>query len=183
MADDDVLPLFDLPPPRTPPARLTQSVIEAMSDEFLEQDILAFVMQRTQPGRPAEAARLASLPLPLQAFYSTFIVEAEVYNGGFNQLFYNHGGAVARLAVLGYTAIRSPARSALVAEAVERLLAHMPELRAAWQDDTMEAFMGSYDLQVFDDLDDRFVALHDAEEGQALRIKYIRQHAASLEVD
>jgi len=59
----------------------------------------------------------------------------------------------------------------------------MPELRAAWQDDTMEAFMGSYDLQVFDDLDDRFVALHDAEEGQALRIKYIRQHAASLEVD
>ena len=43
--------------------------------------------------------------------------------------------------------------------------------------------MGSYDLQVFDDLDDRFVALHDAEEGQALRIKYIRQHAASLEVD
>jgi hypothetical protein len=100
-----------------------------------------------------------SLPPGLRAIYTTYVVDMEVSNGGFNQFFWNPSSRYAEDALQGYellgaTEYAAVLRSALAirAEEQERLA---PYDRAG----TLEAFSGSYQVTGLGKADESYYAL------------------------
>ena len=158
------------------PAELTPEIVSALDGEDLEMAVLEVVAANIDPGSEGWLERLDRLPKEVQIAYATAVVEAEVLNGGFNQLFYNEALLVPT-AVDGYQAIGAGDLAAIVRESFERAIAKSAELGWAWEPRTLQSFMDSYDLAIFDDLDDRFVALGAEERGRALRADFIHSNA------
>jgi hypothetical protein len=76
---------FDFTVPPTPEA-ITSDLLAATADDVIENVLLNYVLDVLQH-RPDTAE---DLPIALQAHYLAFILDCEVLNGGFNQLFFNH---------------------------------------------------------------------------------------------
>src|SRR5688500_14341087 len=63
--------------------------------------VLQHVHLQIQAGAD-EVDVVATLPKGTRAIFTTFLVDAEVNNGGFNQFFYNPHGELAGIALSGY---------------------------------------------------------------------------------
>jgi hypothetical protein len=75
------VPTFEFILPPTPEA-ITAELFASTSDDILENVLLNYVLDVQQRFPDL----LGELPVALQAHYVAFVVDAEVLNGGFNQL-------------------------------------------------------------------------------------------------
>jgi hypothetical protein len=155
---------------------LNPMILGAIDDERLEQAIADYLWGRAQALGVDVTRVLSHLDLAFSHVYATWITEAEVYNGGFNQYFFNSSGRLAPEAAEGYVTIGSPERALIVRTAMERVLGHSETLASAWSERTLEAFSESYKLEIFADLDEAFFAMDDVENASELRVAFIRAH-------
>jgi len=157
---------FDSSVPPTPDA-ITSDLLDATSDDVIEFLLLNYVLDVLQH-RPDTAE---GLPIALQAHYLAFILDCEVLNGGFNQLFFNHpemaGDASQAFQYLGMDQV-----AALVTKTSELYQEVRSRHEAAKSAGTVEAFAKTYEGSPFDELDSLYWEQQD--EWRLERIKYIR---------
>jgi len=153
---------------------LAPDVLAGISDDLLESALIDYVGERLSEGDD-ELEAVAALPSALQHWYIAFLVDAEVLNGGFNQLFFNPTGALAAEAPAAFAKIGIPAAGHLVEQAIRLLEQHAPALEAAAEAGTIEAFIESYIDQPFGQLDRQYAAAED--EWRSARLRYLRSQA------
>lgn len=167
---------FDIvPPPKLD--RLSPDAIAGIGDDEVESSLVHYVVDHLLSNGEGPDA-LARWPEGLQAWYITFVVDAEVLNGGFNQLFFNSSGALTPAAPWAFERIGSYAAADLVRRALELLARHAPALEAAADAGTPEAFIATYRDQPFAELDQRYSELE--KELRSARLRFIRQQVESL---
>src|SRR5687768_11452474 len=81
---------------------LTPELLAALSADDIGDAVLQHVEWRVRRHASDRAAAIHGLPPGVRAIYATFLVDAEVNNGGFNQFFYNPHGELAGIALSGY---------------------------------------------------------------------------------
>ena len=109
---------------------------------------------------PESAYRsIAAMPEVLAIVWAAWWLEAEWSNGGFNQYFWNSSGQFAIEAVAALDALGRPERADLVRSATDTYVNRTPELQPLRDDDSLEAWSASYELEAFDELDERFASL------------------------
>ena len=101
-----------------------------------------------------------------------FMVDGEVNNGGFNQLFWNDSRRSVSLAREAFQLIGATDHLQLLDEAVARLDANLDRFKRYAVLRTLDAFSESYAEGVFDDLDRRYFDL----DADPLLVAYIRSH-------
>jgi hypothetical protein len=125
-------------------------------------------------GRTELSTLLALMPKPVLQLASAHIVQSEVRNGGFFQLFANSSGKAAVEGLKGFALIGTPQIAAVVQGAMERLGDPYPTGRSARQkansavrNVAVEAAGGKVDswFSAFDAEDDAFYDLIDTENG------------------
>jgi len=142
---------FNIIVPSTPEA-ITSDLLAATSDDIIENVLLNYVLDFLQH-RPDNAE---DLPIALQAHYLAFILDCEVLNGGFNQLFFNHP-EMADDATEAFQYLGMEQTSALVTKASElyqQVASRHEEARSAG---TVEAFAKTYEGSTFAELDGLYV--------------------------
>lgn len=82
-------------------------------------------------------------------------------NGGINQYFWNSAGQFAVEAVAALRTIGMSDHADIIGAAIATFIENEPELRPFRQDGSLDAFSASYELETFEDLDQRFVAIQD----------------------
>jgi len=164
----------------TPPAALsilTPAGLVAISDDDLEGALITYVVEKALPD-PNDPAAVAALPSGLRAWYLTFVVDAQVLNGGFNQLFFNPTGALVPDAPAALTSVGIPEAADLVTAALYLLGEHAPALEAAVEAGTVEAFMETYIDQPFAELDNAYGAAQET--FRLARIRFVREQATAF---
>jgi hypothetical protein len=110
---------------------------------------------------------------PIKFFYATNAVFNEMMNGGFNQLIFNSGKVWIIAAFEGFQAIGLPEIASQMVKGVEILDANMDKL-SPYLDGTIESFSKSYELKLFDEIDEAFS--NNQQEIELKTIQYIRNH-------
>jgi hypothetical protein len=104
--------------PRPRIESLTESEIGRLDPEDIDIAVIDFVQQHFVPLENRVSAVL-SMPRGLQIFYLSFIVEAEVMNGGFNQFFWNPSSEFAELMATALHDLGATEAATLFAQAIE----------------------------------------------------------------
>ena len=167
---------FNIVPPPTL-VRVSPDALAGISDDDVESSLVHYVVDHML-GDGEGPDTLARWPEGLRAWYITFVVDAEVLNGGFNQLFFNSSRALTPAAPWAFERIGAHAAADLVRRALDLLERHAPALEAAADAGTAEAFMETYLDQPFSELDQLYGELE--KELQAARIRFIREQVESL---
>src|SRR5690349_15416669 len=129
---------FDWSPPPMPIA-LTAELFVSTPDDILENVLLNYVLD-TQQRFPE---LVEQLPVALQAHYVAFMVDAEVLNGGFNQLMFN-SPEIAKVAAEAFRYLEMPSAADIAERAWKLYENALPGLTAAQKSGTIEAFMETY---------------------------------------
>lgn len=167
---------FDIAP--TPKlAQLSQEALAGISDDDVESSLVHHVVDHMLGDGEGPDA-LARWPEGLRAWYITFVVDAEVLNGGFNQLFFNSSGALVPAAPWAFERIGSHVAADLMRRALGLLDLHAPALDVAADAGTAEAFLETYRDQPFAELDQQYCQME--RELRSARLHFIRERAASL---
>ncbi len=154
---------------------LTSEIIDSLSDDNLEQAIFDNIYKIIGDDYRNELSNIKKLTPGQQGFWSTWILEGEVNNGGFNQFYFNSSGQYAEMAVIGFKTIGAEKYAKLTARA-NKIYSENKERLAEFDDGTLESFSESYKDNPLNKLDDEFYELGDQENISELRIKYIREH-------
>lgn len=154
---------------------LTREILDSIPDEQLEQTIFDNIYQIIGDDYTNELQNVKKLTKGQQAIFSTWIVEGEVNNGGFNQFYFNSSGQYADMAVAGFAIIGAPKFSALMKEA-NTIYADIKDNLEEYDDGTLESFSESYNDNPLNALDDRFYDLYKEEPLSEIKAKYIREH-------
>lgn len=155
--------------------KLTARIIRDTPDNELEQVIVDYIKTKI-PDDDFEFSVVLHMSLGLQMIYSTWLLESEVNNGGFNQFFINSSGEFADMALkslklLGATDFYSIMQRAIdIFEAEKR----NPELQDLYAQGTAQAFSETYQLTKLGECDDDFYKLGDRL--SKLKIQYVRSH-------
>jgi uncharacterized protein DUF4375 len=167
---------FDFEP--TPvPDHLDPSTIAGISDDVLESALVSYVVARWKE-LGGEAQALATMPSALRAWYVTFVVDGEVLNGGFNQLFFNASAGAGEDAPKAFETVGLPAGADLMRRARALLTDRGPALEDARREGTIEAFMDTYGDDPFGPLDAEYAEHED--EFRLGRIRFLRGHADAI---
>src|SRR5262245_10548228 len=98
---------------------LTREILASIPDEELEQALIDHLLDiRIAERLKDDYEILAGLSAGFRMLYSTWLLEAEVNNGGFNQFFWNSSGRFAREAVEGWKRIGAEQQAELTEEAI-----------------------------------------------------------------
>jgi hypothetical protein len=152
---------------------LTAEILQRIPEKELEYAIVDHVASKISDFENALAV-VTNLSKGMQMVYSTWWVEGEVNNGGFNQYFWNASGKFKLVALDGFKLLGASEHCELMAEAIrlqEQQEAKLSQLR---RNGTLKDFSESYKDNPLNALDTRFYAL--TEDVGAMRIKYIREH-------
>lgn len=155
--------------------QLSLEILGSIPDDLLEQAVVDLVLERigTSPGQDP-ATVLAGLPGGFRDVYSTWVVEAEVDNGGFNQLFWNAPGWLPKDAAAGFERLGLVELARLVDAGIAIHQQDSARLAALKAEGTLEAFSRSYDERPYAGLD---LAFHARGKAVSLaRIAYVRSH-------
>jgi hypothetical protein len=123
---------------------------------------------------------LETLPPVLETTLLATAVEVDVLNGGYNQYFWNNNDDDSALALHAFDVIGANTYAQLHREALTRFRAHEPQLGELRRADTPQSFSASYDLNLFDELDDRFVQLYDTNPLTTILTEWLAQHLNEL---
>jgi hypothetical protein len=155
-------------------AELTPEILATISDSDVELAILDLIDCRVESSGTSEREVLNILPVGFRTVHATWLVEAEVNNGGFNQYFWNSGGEFAEDAVQGFDLMGVPALARLTERAIAIRARDAARMAAFKQRDTIEAFSESYEGNPLNELDEEFYNLEDGL-SQA-RVRFIRKN-------
>lgn len=154
---------------------LTLDIIDSIKDEDLNQSIFDNISANMENDNRDELDIIKTLTKGQQAIYSIWVVEAEVNNGGFNQLYFNGYEDISVLAEEGFKNIGAINFSELIKRANEKYKEIKPELEK-FDDGTIESFSDSYDNNPLNQYDDKFYELYETEKLMDLIVKYIRDN-------
>lgn len=154
---------------------LTRKILETIPDDKLEQAIMDNIDTNFQDGEQYTLDKISKLTKGQQAVFSTWWLEAEVNNGGFNQFYFNSSGQYAEMAETGFMTIGTEKFSELTKRA-NKIYSKNKERIEEFDDGTMESFSESYKDNALNDLDTEFYDLYDSEKIGELRIKYIKEN-------
>ena len=140
---------------------LTPELLSSLATDEIGEAIVHHVALRIGRDLARAVEIVRGLPAGVQAIYSTWLVDAEVNNGGFNQYFWNPSGELAGDALVGYELLGAEEyavvmRAALAVREIER--ERMAKFHEAG---TMEAFSESYRHTELEEVDQRYYALGD----------------------
>jgi hypothetical protein len=147
--------------------------LQSISDAEVEQAIIDYVLSKLEGNYDRDAAIVGGLPAGIRATYLTWIVEAEVNNGGFNQYYFNTEGRFASEAVGAFEYFGASEHAALMKAANSVRAEEASEMAKFKTKGTLEAFSESYMESKLGPLDDRFFKL--TENLGQVRIARIRQ--------
>ncbi|WP_431257836.1 DMP19 family protein [Roseateles chitinivorans] len=141
-------------------------------DERLDAAVMAYINGRafSQIGEPES---LAALPRGFQIFHLSFILEAEVANGGFHQFFWNIPGQYLRQVPAALQALGANEAAVMFEQAWQVADQDSPRLAPFKADGSLQAFSASYRDSPLNAFDDPFMAL--AARFPALRVEYLKQ--------
>jgi len=151
---------------------LTVEILKKIPDANLEQAIMDFIECHAQRKGVSQYDIIKTLSPGFLAIYTTWWVEAEVFNGGFNQYFFNSSGDFASEAIAGFDLIGTPALARLMERAIAINHENQEKNKKLKVPRTLEAFSKSYKGNPLNKLDDEFY-LHMKELSKA-RIRFIR---------
>lgn len=154
---------------------LTADIIKNTKDENLEQVIIDHIHTKMNEDFSNEEDVVRNLSRGQRAVYVTWIVEAEVNNGGFNQFYYNSSGQLADLMVDAFKTIGAPQFADLAGQA-HTVYNGIKEDLKKYNDGTVESFSKSYEGNPLNDFDDKFYKLYESEPLSQVKIKYIRDN-------
>jgi hypothetical protein len=154
---------------------LTKEIIDKTNDDELEQTIFDNISIRMAGDQRGEFEIVKSLTNGQQMVYSTWAVEGEVNNGGFNQFYFNSSGQFAEMSVIGFRLIGAFKFADLTNEANKIYEENKARLEE-FDDGTMESFSASYKDNPLNYLDSKFFELYKDENLKELKTKYIRQN-------
>ncbi len=153
--------------------KLTRKVINETTDADLPQIVFDNIYAIIGKSGKAEFDAVQRLSQGQQAFFAVWCVEGDVNNGGFNQYYFNSGGAYAELAADGFSLIGASRYAVLMWKANTLFLSIREELEK-YNDGTLERFSESYTDNPLNDLDDQFYDLDKIEDLHKLKVDYVR---------
>lgn len=153
---------------------LTPEILGTIPDADVELAVMDFVDCREKHLGGSTLAALSSLSVGFRAVYSTWWVEAEVHNGGFNQYFWNSSGQFAPDAVAGFELLGAPALARLMERAIAVHEQDAARLAPLMAENTAEAFSQSYEANPLEALDHEFYRLDSDTDIRQTRIRFIR---------
>jgi len=151
---------------------LTEEIIKSLSDDDLQQAVLDCIYLKIGDDYNRRYEIITALSDGFRMVYSTWWLEAEIYNGGFNQFFWNIG-EFAEEAVDGYVLLGAEEHAKLMQRAIEIFIKEEPRQRRFYIKGTLKAFSESYKHTNLNQLDGEFYKLPDL---NPLRVSYIREH-------
>ena len=156
-------------------SELSVEILQTIPDDKLEQAIIDYISTKIE-NYQTELSDVSNLPPGFQMVYSTWVLEGEVNNGGFNQFFFNPSGQFAEMALRSLELIGATDYSELVRRAIDthQLEMQNPALQDLYEQATRKAFSESYKLSGLGDCDDAFYELNDRL--SELRVSYVRSH-------
>jgi len=154
--------------------KLDERTLQKINNDALEQAIMDYIDHKVGENYDRQYEIVTGLSKGFQAIYTTWWVEAEVNNGGFNQYFWNSSGEFAIEAIEGFKEIGAIRNAKLMEKAVTIAIKEMPEMKKFHKQGTLEAFSESYKHTKLNDLDDEFYKYE--ENLSELRITYIRNN-------
>ena len=154
---------------------LTKEILAAIPDDKLEQSVFDNIYEIIGDDYENELSNIQKLTIGQQGFWSTWILEGEVNNGGFNQFYFNSSRQYSKMAEIGFRTIGTEKYAGLTSRA-NKIYAENKENLAEFDDGTLESFSESYKDNPLNKLDDEFYKLADTESISDIRIKYIREH-------
>ena len=157
--------------------KLTVEILKSLPDDQLEDAIRDYVSSKID-NYEHEFEIVTALPKEFQMVYATWYLEAEVYNGGFNQYFWNPSGKFQQQALDGYKLIGANAYAELVAEAIKINATQEAKMKNYKDDNSLKGFSESYKDNPLNDCDSKFYKL--TEKADVLRTKFIRNHLDSF---
>lgn len=164
-------------PASTPPSvklpPLTLETIKDTPDKDIE-DVLFEYCDNVIGYGDGEHERFSALPAGLRMLYSTWLLEAEVYNGGFHQFFWNSSGWYAREAAKGLRLIGATTDAIRLDKAIDVFRQEEKRMNAHKGDDLKEGYLDSVKESKLPTLDQDFY--DKADDLSKLRITYIRAH-------
>jgi hypothetical protein len=158
---------------------LSPAVIDSIADDDLEQVIVDHVAWKANADGVPDDTIVERLPRAISTVFTTRLVEDEIFNGGFNQLFFNSRMAIVERAAEAYRTLGALKHEGIIKTAIERAVREGPALNDAREARTIQAFSDLYKVDLFRDLDSAFNEL-GSEDISAIRIRYIRTHAGEL---
>jgi hypothetical protein len=154
--------------------RLTPEILASIPDDKLEQAIVDYVYEKVAGRHDQEARIIRGMSDGLRATHATWVVEAEVNNGGFNQFFWNSSQEYAGEAVAGFALFELPTLAQLMLRAIAVNDKETARLKKFKKRGSLEAFSESYKENPINDLDKQFYEA--AKSLSATRIAFIRKH-------
>lgn len=154
-------------------AQLDPPTLRSVADADVEQAIVDYAISKIDGHYDDEVEIIGRLSPGVRATYLTWIVEAEVYNGGFNQYYFNTNGKFAAAAVDAFDYFGAKQHAALMREANEVRASETAKMAKFKEQGSLEAFSESYEHTKLGPLDHRFYGL--TENLSQLRIARIRQ--------
>ena len=148
--------------------------LRGVEDQYLEQAVLDYIFASIGNDHHKTKQIVLGLSRGFQVVYISWIVEAEVMNGGFNQYFWNSSCQFAELTPAALRELGAPEAAALMEQALTVAIAEIPTMSKFRSQGTLEAFSESYKHTDLTDLDTPFCKL--AEAFPKLRLEFIRNH-------
>lgn len=154
---------------------LIQEKINNMTDDDLEYELFEFILEnKIADNYKNEYKDVTHLPKGLKFHYATWQLECQVYNGGFNQYFYNTAGNLINEAIEGYKYFGLNEIAKIVEEAarvaIDEIDLHIKTKMAG----TLEAFSDSYKYSNLGEIDDKFYEISGCI--SEVRINFIRNN-------
>ena len=140
---------------------LTPAMLAALSADDIGDAVLQHVEWRIRARGGDHATALHALPPGMRAIYATFIVDAEVNNGGFNQFFYNPHGELAGIALSSYELLGAEEYAEIMRSAIATRETERERMAPFYEADSLEAFSESYQHTGLGEADQRYYALGD----------------------
>jgi hypothetical protein len=141
--------------------RLTPELLASLSADEVADAVVQHVHLRVAGAWGREADIIRSLPPGVRALYATWLVDAEVNNGGFNQYFFNSSGQYAGEALAGYELLGATDYAAVMQSAIATFEADRDRLSPFYETHTLESFSESYRHTDLGEIDQRYYALGD----------------------
>ena len=160
------------------PTNLLGETLRSINDKDLDFALSWYVTERIRLSGGSREEVLSEQPAPLQSFYLVWLLEAEVFNGGFNQYFWNVSpelveGTQDALLQIGATEVLELFRHALSQGKQESAKRNALKTRQS-----LEAFTESYQHSKLEEYDSLFVKV--ATELPIKRIAYVRANEANF---
>lgn len=151
------------------------ATLQKIPDEMLEQAIIDYILEKIAKDFSKEEKVISKLSVGMQAVYTTWVVEAEVNNGGFHQYYWNTSGKLALRAMEGFKQIGALETAQLMANSVAVAVYEIPEIKKNIQKKQLEIISKKlFKYTKLNDLD--LIFFKNNENIPKLRIKYIRSN-------